>query len=111
MCICLSGPFFHWWYGTLERTVSGLRLTSPYITTLVKVAITQLVMTPPFLVFTLGFIKYFMSMDVNETVVAVKRTFAAALFTNWKVRPPCFCCQVMSSWPLDWDRCGRWRRR
>lgn len=82
---CLLGPFFHWWYGTLERTVSGLRLTSPYITTLVKVAITQLVMTPPFLVFTLGFIKYFMTLDANETVVAVKRTFAAALFTNWKV--------------------------
>lgn len=81
-----AGPFFHWWYGTLERTVSSFRIASPHLTTLVKVAITQLVMTPPFLVFTLGFIKYFLTLDVNETVRAVKNTFAAALFTNWKVR-------------------------
>lgn len=65
--------------------MSGLRISSPHLTTLVKVAITQLVMTPPFLVFTLGFIKYFMTLDVSETVVAVKRTFAAALFLNWRV--------------------------
>jgi hypothetical protein len=65
--------------------VSGMRIASPHLTTLVKVAITQLVMTPPFLVFTLGFIKYFMTLDASETVLAVKRTFAAALFTNWKV--------------------------
>jgi hypothetical protein len=64
-----------------------MRIASPLLTTAVKVAITQLVMTPPFLVFTLGFIKYFTTLDASETVVAVKRSFAAALFTNWRVSP------------------------
>lgn len=81
----ITGPFFHWWYGSLERGVSSLDLTSSYFATLIKVAITQLVMTPPFLVFTLAYIKYFLSFDAKETVAMVKRTYAAALLTNWKV--------------------------
>lgn len=83
--LVITGPFFHWWYGTLERGVSGMGFTNSYLNTLVKVAITQIVMTPPFLVFTLAYIKYFLSFDAHETVVMVKRTYAAALLTNWKV--------------------------
>lgn len=79
-----TGPFFHWWYGFLEKNVSALKLPS-YLVSLVKVAVTQLVMTPPFLVFTLAYIKYFLSFDTHETVIAVKKTFAVALLTNWKV--------------------------
>lgn len=66
--------------------MGGLHLTSPHLIALVKVAVTQLVMTPPFLVFTLGFIQYFLTLDVNDTVRAVKNRFAAALFLNWRVR-------------------------
>lgn len=84
--LVITGPFFHWWYGYLERGVSGMHLSSSYLSTLVKVAITQIVMTPPFLVFTLAYIKYFLSFDAHETVVMVKRTYAAALLTNWKVK-------------------------
>jgi hypothetical protein len=80
-----AGPFFHWWYGTLEKTVGGFNITSSYLTTLVKLAITQIVMTPPFLVFTLAFIKYFITLDASATVKAVKNTYVAALLTNWKV--------------------------
>jgi len=80
----LTGPFFHWWYGFLEKNVSAMKLPS-YLVSLVKVAITQIVMTPPFLVFTLAYIKYFLSFDTHETVIAVKKTFAVALLTNWKV--------------------------
>ena len=64
--------------------MSALKLPS-YLVSLVKVAVTQLVMTPPFLVFTLAYIKYFLSFDTHETVIAVKKTFAVALLTNWKV--------------------------
>ena len=85
LTIAMPGPFFHWWYGTLEKTVAGMHFTSTYLASAVKLAITQLVMTPPFLVFTLAYIQYFMTLDAKETVVAVKRTFAAALFLNWKV--------------------------
>jgi len=63
-----------------------MKLPSSYLVTLVKVAITQIVMTPPFLVFTLAYIKYFLSFDTHETVMAVKKTFAIALLTNYKVR-------------------------
>ena len=52
---------------------------------IVKLAVNQLVMTPPFLLFTLAYIQYFLSMDVHKTVRAIQKSFAAALFTNWKV--------------------------
>eukprot|EP00388_Colpodella_angusta_P025333 GDKK01002324.1.p1 GENE.GDKK01002324.1~~GDKK01002324.1.p1 ORF type:complete len:138 (+),score=12.87 GDKK01002324.1:1-414(+) len=83
--LVVTGPFFHWWYGVLEKNVSAMKLPSSYLVTLVKVAITQIVMTPPFLVFTLAYIKYFLSFDTHETVMAVKKTFAVALLTNYKV--------------------------
>jgi hypothetical protein len=65
--------------------VSGLRIQSSVLNTIVKVAITQLVMTPPFLLFTLAYIKYFISFDAKATVSAVRNTYAATLFTNWRV--------------------------
>ena len=65
--------------------MNNWHITSTYFATVVKVAITQLVMTPPFLAFTLAYIQYFLTLDAKETVVAVKRSFAAAIFLNWKV--------------------------
>jgi hypothetical protein len=92
--IATSGPFFHWWYGFLER-IPGLllgRVSSKLnksqqnlLNFIVKLAVNQLVMTPPFLLFTLAYIQYFLSLDAHKTVQAIQRSFAAALFTNWKV--------------------------
>lgn len=65
----------------------------------VKLAVNQLVMTPPFLLFTLAYIQYFLSLDVNKTVDAIRKTFAAALFTNWKVRLEAGnACEVLIGW-------------
>ena len=80
----------------LEKNVSAMKLPSSYLVTLVKVAITQIVMTPPFLVFTLAYIKYFLSFDTHETVMAVKKTFAVALLTNYKVRGTCW--RITPNW-------------
>jgi len=92
--LVITGPFFHWWYGYLESlSTSTVGLLSrnkgiqkqPLLQFAVKLGLNQLVMTPPFLLFTLAYIQYFLSLDVDQTVKAVKRSFAAALFTNWKV--------------------------
>eukprot|EP01034_Spumella_vulgaris_P023565 gene23565-29793_t len=61
--LAFAGPFFHWWYAFLERSVASLRLKQPALSFAVKLATNQLVMTPP----------------------TVKRQYAVALFTNWKV--------------------------
>eukprot|EP00600_Ochromonadales_sp_CCMP1393_P006560 CAMPEP_0174955268 /NCGR_PEP_ID=MMETSP0004_2-20121128/889_1 /TAXON_ID=420556 /ORGANISM="Ochromonas sp., Strain CCMP1393" /LENGTH=315 /DNA_ID=CAMNT_0016203181 /DNA_START=288 /DNA_END=1232 /DNA_ORIENTATION=+ len=92
--LAVTGPFFHWWYGFLERSVSRMKLSSILPAsasvqqpahTVVKLAMTQLLMTPPFLLFTLAYIRYFTSFSRSATVRAVKNSFAAALFTNWRV--------------------------
>jgi len=90
--LVITGPFFHWWYGFLESlsasTVGLLgnkQKPQPLLSFAVKLGLNQLVMTPPFLLFTLAYIQYFLSLDVDQTIKAVKRSFAVALFTNWKV--------------------------
>jgi hypothetical protein len=92
--LSIAGPFFHWWYGFLEK-IPGVVLgqaTSKLnksqqnlVNFIVKLAVNQLVMTPPFLLFTLAYIQYFLSLDAHKTVRAIQKSFAAALFTNWKV--------------------------
>lgn len=88
--LVVSGPFFHWWYGYLESLMSiikriGADDLSGEISLIIKLAINQLVMTPPFLLFTLVYIQYFLTLDFKRTLSTIKKTFAAALFTNWKV--------------------------
>lgn len=84
-----TGPFFHWWYAFLDRLThtlgSRLGLHHTDLRIALKLLIQQLVMTPAFLVFTLGYIHYFLSLSVNKTVREIKNAFAAALFANWKV--------------------------
>lgn len=58
---------------------------SPLLANALKLAINQLVMTPPFLLFTLAYIQYCLTLDTSKTMASVKRTFAVALLTNWKV--------------------------
>lgn len=79
-----TGPLLHYWYAALERIAASFSLTGD-IALLVKVLLQQGVFTPPFLLFTLAYINYFLSMDVTKTVREVKNAYAVALFTNWKV--------------------------
>jgi hypothetical protein len=83
--LAFAGPFFHWWYAYLEKSVASLRLKQPALSFAVKLATNQLVMTPPVLLFTLMYIQYFLSGNVTKSVQTVKRQYAVALFTNWKV--------------------------
>ena len=92
--LSIAGPFFHWWYGFLEKipgvvlgqATSKLNKSQQNLANfIVKLAVNQLVMTPPFLLFTLAYIQYFLSLDAHKTVRAIQKSFAAALFTNWKV--------------------------
>jgi alkyl hydroperoxide reductase subunit AhpC len=78
------GPFFHWWYRYLHQTVSSWHL-SPSLTIIVKVLLNQLIMTPPFLVFTISFLQFFFTFSKEKTIKVLKNTFASALFMNWKV--------------------------
>ncbi len=79
-----SGPFFHWWYGYLERVVARWQLPST-IAFLVKLSLNQLVMTPPFLLFIMAFLQYCMTWNRTQTIEVIKKTFGAALITNWKI--------------------------
>ena len=58
---------------------------SPLLANALKLTINQLVMTPPFLLFTLAYIQFCLTLDTSKTMTSVKRTFAVALLTNWKV--------------------------
>lgn len=82
--LCISGPFFHWWYGTLDRSVRSLGLPKIW-STLLQVAVQQLVVTPPFLLVTMAFLQLARTTKVSEISKGVKSAFAAALFTNWRV--------------------------
>jgi protein Mpv17 len=75
---------FHWWYGFLERFVGKQKLSNN-LSLALKLALNQLVLTPPFLALTLGFIQYFQTLSATQTTTMVRNTYAAALFTNWKV--------------------------
>ena len=110
----IVGPFFHFWYGFLEDLVQRVHLTthgritfsndgadgsitnestgsaplktySPLLANAAKLAINQLAMTPPFVLFTLAYIQFCLTIDTSKTIASVKRTFAVALLTNWKV--------------------------
>eukprot|EP01031_Cornospumella_fuschlensis_P040954 gene40954-49958_t len=83
--LLVTGPLFHWWYGALETVVQRMNLPFNDLGIIVKLALNQLVMTPPFLLLTLAYLQYFLSLNATQTVRNVKNSFAAALFTNWKV--------------------------
>ena len=51
--LVVNGPFFHWWYGTLEKLCRDRpSQTAPGLA--MRLALDRLVVTPPFLVFTLS---------------------------------------------------------
>lgn len=82
--LSFTGPFFHWWYRYLHQLVTSWSL-SPQLTVVLKVLLNQLVMTPPFLLFTIGYLQYFLTFDRKRTIQTLKNSFVSALFVNWKV--------------------------
>ena len=82
--LSFTGPFFHWWYRYLHSLVNSWSLP-PQLSLVVKVLINQLAMTPPFLLFTISFLQFFLSFDRQKTLKVLKNSFASALFMNWKV--------------------------
>lgn len=78
----VSGPTFHFWYAWLEnmslRFPEKLRIYA-------KVAIDRLLFTPPFLLFTMGFLQYLLSFNGSQALEAVKKSYGIVLLTNWKV--------------------------
>ena len=83
----ITGPVFHWWYGTLAKTVSSWNL-SGNTSTLVNILLDRLLLTPPFLLFTLVYLNYFQNLNVSKMSTAVKNAYAGALYLNWKVWTP-----------------------
>jgi hypothetical protein len=82
--LTFTGPFFHWWYGNLHKYVSSWNLPKS-LSVIIKVLLNQLVMTPPFLLFTISYLQFFLTFDREKTIKTLKATFATALFVNWKV--------------------------
>lgn len=82
--LVITGPVFHWWYGFLEKVV-GSRCSSQGLAVVCKLALNQLALTPPFLLLTLAYLQYFQTLSVTKTSQMIRNTYAAALFTNWKV--------------------------
>lgn len=82
-----AGPLFHWWYKTLETLVARRQLP-PRISVALKILLDRLLLTPPFLLFSLGFLQYFQTLDAPQTVASVKNMYAVALWTNWRVWTP-----------------------
>jgi hypothetical protein len=79
-----AGPFFHWWYRYLHQLVNSWSL--PYsMSIIMKLLLNQLVMTPPYLLFTIAYIQYFLTFDRKKTVQVLKNSFFSALLMNWKV--------------------------
>ena len=82
--LAITGPLFHWWYGVLEKFVAKQQLP-PRISVVLKLLLDRLLLTPPFLLFSLGFIQYFQTLSASTAVANVRNTYAAALYTNWRV--------------------------
>jgi len=80
----ITGPMFHWWYGFLEKLVANQSLP-PRISIFLKILLDRLLLTPPFLLFSLGFIQYFQNFSATTTIANIRNSYAAALFTNWRV--------------------------
>ena len=60
--LVVNGPFFHWWYGTLEKLCRDRpSQTAPGLA--MRLALDRLVVTPPFLIFTLSGLHFLQHLD------------------------------------------------
>jgi hypothetical protein len=82
--LCIAGPFFHWWYGALDKFSRGFGL-SRIFTFIIQLALNQLVMTPAMLAVTLAFLQLSQTTHVGSIIRNVKNAFVGALYTNWRV--------------------------
>ncbi len=55
---------------------------------LTKLGLDRLLLTPPFLAFTLIYLQFTQTLDMSQTMRNVKNQYAAALFMNWKIWTP-----------------------
>ena len=83
----ITAPVFHWWYGALEKIVAALKLP-PRLSNVVKIALDRALITPPFLFFTIAYLRYFQTFSAQDTMTSVRNVYAAALYTNWRVWTP-----------------------
>lgn len=82
--LAVSGPFFHWWYGTLEK----LCRSAPSGTALGifwRVALDRLLATPPFLAATLFGLHFLQHFKPSQAVGNMRNLYWGALLMNWKV--------------------------
>lgn len=82
--LVINGPFFHWWYGALERICDGVPSTTS-AGVLYRLALDRLLTTPPFLAVTLAGLHWLQHLSPSKATAVVKQLFWGALFMNWKV--------------------------
>ena len=81
--LAITGPLFHWWYGFLEKITREGNITGAK-GIMAKVVLDRVVLTPPFLLFTLAYIQGLLTLQPRETVVNVKKSYGSALLANWR---------------------------
>ncbi|CAM9439390.1 unnamed protein product [Phaeothamnion confervicola] len=81
-----NGPFFHWWFGVVERL--GARVSSRtggrHVVAF-KVALDRLLMTPPFLVATLVSLQWLQTFQLRLSLRHARTVYWGALVLNWKL--------------------------
>ena len=83
--LAITGPFFHWWYGSLEKVVRHYQIESNNAQVFIKILLDRIVMTPPFLLFTLAYMQGLMTMKPKVAAENVKKAYPSALALNWKI--------------------------
>lgn len=83
--LAITGPLFHWWYGSLEKIVNHYNIESNSAQVFTKIVLDRIVMTPPFLLFTLAYIQGLLTMKPRVAAENVKKAYPGALALNWKV--------------------------
>ena len=81
--LAITGPLFHWWYGFLERMVRNNNINGA-ASVATKVVVDRVILTPPFLLFTLAYIQALLTLQPKEAVTNVKKAYGGALIANWK---------------------------
>lgn len=83
--LAITGPLFHWWYGSLEKIVRHYNIESNNAQVATKILLDRLVLTPPFLLFTLAYMQGLLTGKPNVAAENVKKAYPGALALNWKV--------------------------
>lgn len=79
-----ASSVYHYWYKLLDYYIINRDRLPSEITSLLKLLLDQLLMTPAMAVFTVGFYKYMDSSSNREWWVTMKATYALYLLSYWK---------------------------